>query len=125
MKPYQKFYWGSMKWLRHWNRRTYVEGWFGTLKGDSAAGKKRGSSLYNSLPMVYFEAACFTAQTNDIQLVSFHKKDGRDPEEHPILGRVEDTHVIARITPAELQQIQAQRQREGTQSSTTQEAEAS
>ena len=89
MKPYQKYYRGSVKWLRHWNRRTYVEGWFGTLKGDSAAGKRRGSSLYNSLPMVYFEAACFTAQTNDIQLTSFHTKAGRDAKDHPILGRVE------------------------------------
>lgn len=125
MKPYQKYYWGSVKWLRHWNRRTYVEGWFGTLKGDSAAGKRRGSSLYNSLPMVYFEAACFTAQTNDIQLTSFHTKAGRDAKDHPILGRVEKTFVIARISPDEYRLIEAQRREAAAQAASTREAEAS
>lgn len=125
MKPYQKYYWGSLKWLRHWNRRTYVEGWFGTLKGDSTAGKRRGSSLYNSLPMVYFEAACFTAQTNDIQLTSFHKKNGGDPNEHPLLGRVQDTHTVIRVTTAELEFIQELRRQESTQAAHATEAAAS
>ncbi len=52
MKTHQKHYWGSRAQVTLNARRTFVEGWFGTLKGDSAAGKQRGSSLYTGLAHV-------------------------------------------------------------------------
>jgi len=75
--------------------------------------------------MVYFEAACFTAQTNDIQLTSFHTKAGGDAKDHPILGRVEKTFVIARISPDEYRLIEAQRREAAAQAASTREAAAS
>jgi hypothetical protein len=34
----QRHYWGSANWMKGFNRRSRVEGWFGTPKNDSAEG---------------------------------------------------------------------------------------
>jgi hypothetical protein len=39
MKTHQKYYWGSRKHVALAGRRTYVEGFFGVLKGDTAANR--------------------------------------------------------------------------------------
>lgn len=92
MKAHQKVYWGTRKWLSLWNLRTYVEGWFGTLKGDNAGRKRRGSSLYKSLPLISLELAMFTARTNIIQLRAWHKETGLGDPMHPLLR--EETRIF-------------------------------
>lgn len=85
MKVNQKFYWGSEKQQGLYNRRTYVEGWFGILKGDSAANKKRGSNLYRGLPLVTLEVAAFSVTANLIALRKWHQETGLGDKQSPLL----------------------------------------
>lgn len=98
-KVYQKHYWGTRKQVSLANRRTFVEGWFGVLKGDSSARKSRGSSLYRGLAHTSIEAAVFAAASNIINLRSWHNETGLGDPTHPLLAknhsRVGFVHVTA------------------------------
>ena len=59
--------------------------------------------------MVYLEAACFAAQANDINLTAFHRGQGGQSNEHPLLGTVEETHSIQRLTEDERLHLDAYR----------------
>lgn len=85
MKLYQKEYWGSQKWQRDYNRRTYVEGAFGILKGDSATDFDRGSIQFVGLPLVTIAISCAAALTNVRLLRSWHAETGLGDECHPLL----------------------------------------
>jgi hypothetical protein len=61
MKNSQKEYWGSRKWKSLYGRRTFVEGFFGVLKGSSSTGLNRGSYRFVGLPMVTIMAASASA----------------------------------------------------------------
>jgi hypothetical protein len=77
VKLHQDHYWGTRKHIALFNRRTFVGGWFGTLKGDSSANKNRGSNLYTGIVHASIEAAVFTAVTNIINLRSWHRDTGK------------------------------------------------
>lgn len=84
IKLSQDHYWGTRKQVALFKRRTFVEGWFGTLKGDSSANKNRGSSLYTGLVHASIEAAVFTAVANIINLRAWHRETG-GAEGHPLV----------------------------------------
>ena len=84
MKVHQQHYWGSRQHRALMSLRTYVEGWFGILKGDSSANKKRGSSLYVGLPLATLEIATFAVTSNLIALRAWHRSTGKGPADHPL-----------------------------------------
>ena len=86
LTTHQKHYWGSRIQIALAKRRTFVEGWFGTLKGDSAANKNRGSSLYTVLAHASIEVAIFAAVANVINLRSWHDETGLGDPHHPLLS---------------------------------------
>ena len=98
IRVHQRNYWGSPKQQDLYGRRTYVEGVFGILKGDTAANKKRGSSLYTGLAHVTLELTIFMLITNLILLRSWHKETGLGDPEHPLLAErpraIERTHTV-------------------------------
>lgn len=86
MKITQKYYWGSPQYLSLAHRRTYVEGWFGTLKGDNAADKSRGSNLFTGLAHATLEVACFAVVANIINMRSWHSQTQLGDPQHPLLA---------------------------------------
>lgn len=101
MKTHQKHYWGSRKQVALNARRTFVEGWFGTLKGDSAAGKQRGSSLYTGLAHTTLEIAVFSSIANIIQLRAWHKETELGDPSHPLLTREHVAYGYRYLTESE------------------------
>lgn len=89
LKTHQKHYWGSRIQIALAKRRTFVEGWFGTFKGDSAANKNRGSSLYTGLAHASIEVSIFSAVANVINLRSWHDETGLGDPTHPLLAEPE------------------------------------
>ena len=86
LKTHQKYYGGSRKHVALAGRRTYVEGFFGVLKGDTAANKNRGSSLYTGIAHASIETAIFSAVANIISLRAWHKKTELGDPTHPLLA---------------------------------------
>ena len=84
MKVHQHHYWGSRQHRALMSLRTYVEGWFGILKGDSSASKRRGSSLYVGLPLSTLEIAAFAVTSNVIALRAWHRETGRGATDNPL-----------------------------------------
>lgn len=86
LKSHQRHYWGSRKQMALAGRRTFVEGFFGVLKGDTAAAKRRGSSLYTGIAHAALEAAVFAAIANIISLRAWHRETELGDPNHPILA---------------------------------------
>ena len=94
MKVHQKFLWGTPKWIAKYARRTFVEGWFGIFKGDTAAAKKRGSSLYVGLAHATLESTMFAAVSNVIALRSWHEETSLGDVNHPLLAQPEEPRAL-------------------------------
>jgi len=109
MKVHQRTYYGSKQWQDHYAKRTYVEGAFGVLKGDSATNKKRGSSLYTGLAHVTLELTIFTALANLRMLRAWHKETGLGDPAHPLLIEASDDDETVTITKAEYDELLDQR----------------
>jgi len=114
MKSHQRYYFGSDKQLQQYGRRTYVEGCFGTFKGDTAANKKRGSSLHTGLARVTLELATFAVIVNIIHLRSWHKRTQLGDPHHPILdtGQPETHDPVILISHAEYAAFLAHQQQQ-------------
>lgn len=70
----QRLYWGSPEWVASFNRRTYVEGFFGTYK--SANRIKRGWTRLVGLVKTSLLAACAAAATNIMLLRAWSRRTG-------------------------------------------------
>jgi hypothetical protein len=98
MKQYQKEYWGSRRWRRDYNRRTYVEGFFGVLKSSSATDFSRGTIQYIGLPLVTIALTCAAAVTNLRLLRSWHAETELGDEGHPLLLPDEPFHGFTQLS---------------------------
>jgi len=96
MKVYQKHYWGSPTQRKLNARRTYVEGFFGVLKGDTSAAMKRGNHLYTGLAHSTLNAAIFGMVSNIILLRSWHLETTLGDPKHPLL-EPEDTDILGHM----------------------------
>ena len=85
-------HWGSRQQVARNRRRTFVKGWFGTLKGDSSAGKQRGSSLLPGIAHATLETTIFACVTNITQLRAWHKETELGDSNHPLLSNEVVTH---------------------------------
>lgn len=60
----QRHYWGSHHWIKAFNRRSRVEGWFGNLKNDNTEGLGRGAFRVMGNCKTSIMHAVFAAATN-------------------------------------------------------------
>lgn len=107
MKMHQRHYWGSKSWRQSYNRRTFVEGWFGVLKNTSSTGFHRGSHQFVGLPLVTLVVAMAAATTNLRLLRTWHERTGLGDTQHPLLQPDEDFHGQYRLTKAQAEQLDA------------------
>ena len=63
-KARQRHYWGSPNWIKAFNRRSRVEGWFGNLKNDNAEALGRGAFRVMGICKTSIMVAVFAAATN-------------------------------------------------------------
>lgn len=63
-KARQRHYWGSPNWIKAFNRRSRVEGWFGNLKNDNTEGLGRGAFRVMGICKTSIMVAVFAAATN-------------------------------------------------------------
>lgn len=101
MKMHQKHYWGTRAWRNDFNRRTYVEGWFGVLKSATATGLNRGSHQFNGLATSTLIMAAAAAVTNMRLLRTWHSETGLGDETHPLLQPDEPFHGFGQLTAAQ------------------------
>ncbi len=85
MKTHQPHYWGSEKWEASFARRTYVEGWFGSLKNSAVGRLNDKTHQYRGLPLVTIVLAVAAAVTNTHQLRKWHHDTQRGDPTHPLL----------------------------------------
>ena len=84
-KHEQPHYWGSHEWKAAYDRRTFVEGFFGSLKNPDAEDLHRGSTRFTGLPKVSLSVAFAVAATNiRHQRKWWAKRDGKP--DHPLLS---------------------------------------
>lgn len=63
-KARQRHYWGSPTWIKAFNRRSRVEGWFGNLKNDNTEALGRGAFRVMGICKTSIMVAVFAAATN-------------------------------------------------------------
>jgi len=63
-KARQRHYWGSPNWIKAFNRRSRVEGWFGNLKNDNTESLGRGAFRVMGICKTSIMVAVFAAATN-------------------------------------------------------------
>lgn len=109
MKSNQDLYWGSPEHQAMYRKRTHVEGFFGNFKGDNAAGKNRGTSLYTGLGHESLEAAMFAVAANIRAFRSWHLSTGLGDPNHPILYTERTDTIPIHLTIEEHQYLSALR----------------
>lgn len=110
MKVHQKLPWGTLKWLLKFARRTFVEGWFGILKGDTAAAKKRGSSMYVGLAHTTLELTIFAAIANVMAMRRWHAETGLGDASNPLLAEPEPTFGYQLLSKEDYERFAATQQ---------------
>ena len=88
-KLQQPFYWGSEKWQRMYQRRTYVEGTYGNRKNVSTENMRRGLFQRMGLPWANIVIGLVAASYNLRMLQSWHDRSGDGDPNHPLLQRDE------------------------------------
>jgi hypothetical protein len=105
MKLHQTHYWGSRAWRKAFNRRTYVEGFFGVLKSATATGLDRGTHQFVGLPLVTIVVTAAAAVTNMRLLRTWHAQTGLGDETHPLLQPDQPFHGFAQLSESEAHTI--------------------
>ncbi len=85
LKMTQPFYWETRAWRLAYGSRTFIEGWFGTLKGSTATNVHRGIHNFVGLPMSHIVIATAAAVTNMRLLRAWHTETDLGDPTHPLL----------------------------------------
>jgi len=96
---HQKHYCSTREWQKDFNRRTYIEGWFGVLKSATATGLNRGSHQFYGLATTTLIMAAAAAVTNMRLLRTWHVETGLGDESHPLLKPDEPFHGFNQLSP--------------------------
>jgi hypothetical protein len=107
-KIWQKEYWGSPRWIKSFNRRTYVEGAFGNIKNPSTENLCRGFFRVTGLAKVTLLVGLALVAHNARQLRNWHERTGNGDENHPLLQPDSET-LLLHVSPAEYAAFQAWR----------------
>ena len=106
----QKITWGSPKWIATYARRTFVEGFFGNLKGENASNKKRGNNLYYGMAHTTLDLLAFVVASNVRILRSWHEETGLGDPTSPLLTADTSPDMITiTIRPDEYQLLEEAR----------------
>ncbi len=81
----QPHLWGSPEWEAMYNRRTYVEGFFGIWKNETVGGRHRGSHQFTRLAREVLITSLQFAHANVHLLRKWHEETGHGDPEHPLL----------------------------------------
>ncbi len=93
-KLWQKEYWGSKRWSRSYDRRTYVEGAFGNLKNASGENLSRGFFRITGLARVTLFLGIAATAHNMRQLGNWNDRTLNGDSDHPLLAPDSETlHV--------------------------------
>lgn len=84
MKNNQNPIWGTREWRKLYRRRTYIEGWFGTVK--DTVGLKRRSIRLNGIAMNSLAISIYASLANRRHLQKWHQDTGLGPRTHPLLS---------------------------------------
>ena len=98
----QPYYWGTEAWLAAYNRRTYVEGVFGSIKSLDTEGLRRGFTRYVGLPMLTIGLTVAAAVANT-RHQRMHWAGRDDAPQHPLLGDEPDYQAVAYLTPEQVE----------------------
>lgn len=100
-KHQQPYYWGSDEWLVAYDLRTYVEGFFGSLKNPDTEGVRRGFTKFVGLPMTSLGLTLAAAVCNVRHQRRFWEDDPTRPD-HPLLAPEPTFHGWRELTVDEL-----------------------
>ncbi|MFP5309590.1 MAG: hypothetical protein ACLGIR_08430 [Actinomycetes bacterium] len=96
-------YWASPEWRDVYDLRTYVEGYFGSLKNPNTEGVRRGYSQFVGLPMVSLGIALAAAVCNVRHQRKFYA-DRDDLHDHPLLTPDPAPRPVRELTDAEIEE---------------------
>jgi hypothetical protein len=96
----QPHYWGTDPWKKAYDRRTYVEGLFGSIKNADTEGATRGFTKYRGLPMMSIGLTLVAAAAN-IRHQRKYYHDRPDAPDHPLLTPDPDDHGWTQLTADE------------------------
>jgi len=85
-KARQRHYWGSPNWIKAYNRRSRVEGWFGNIKNDNTEGLGRGSFRVMGICKTSLMIAVFAAATNLRLLRAWARRTLGNDDLAPLIG---------------------------------------
>lgn len=88
MKNHQNPIWGTREWRKLYRRRTYIEGWFGTVK--DTVGLKRRSIRLNGIAMNFLAISIYASLANRRHLQKWHQDTGLGPRTHPLLSESQE-----------------------------------
>jgi hypothetical protein len=87
-KARQRHYWGSPNWIKAFNRRSRVEGWFGNLKNDNTEALGRGAFRVMGICKTSLMIAVYAACTNLRLLRAWARRTQGDDDLIPLLSSV-------------------------------------
>lgn len=90
----QPKYWGSKEWEEIYNRRSYVEGAFGSLKNPSAENVNRGFNRYTGLSRRALFMGVAIMAMNLRHLQRWHERTGNGPTDHFALQPAPETSFV-------------------------------
>ena len=88
MKNHQNPIWGTREWRKLYRRRTYIEGWFGTVK--DTVGLRRRNIRLNGIAMNFLAIAVYASLANSRHLRKWHRVTGFGPRSHPLLSESQE-----------------------------------
>lgn len=98
-KVIQRHYWGGKKWRHSYNRRTFVEGYFGNLKNPSTERVHRRFVRRAGIAAFTLAAGTAIAACNLRQLRSWHDRTDNGDPNHPLLTPDPPHHGYHEHTP--------------------------
>jgi hypothetical protein len=112
LKAYQKWYWGGRRWLRMWNRRTFVESSYGIRKNPNGLNVHRGHNQVYGIVWMHIVMGLVNAAYN-IKILQSWCAENNDPRlhTHPMLrtGRLEGQIGHVFVTLDEYNDMKAER----------------
>lgn len=100
-KLMQLSYWGSEKWRRVYEKRTYVEGSYGNRKNTRTENLRRGQFRFTGIAWVNIVAGLSAASYNLRMVRNWHERTGKGDPAHPLFAAPEPDYGFVRLSQAE------------------------
>lgn len=97
LKHAQPHVWGSKKWRREYNKRTYVESAFGNIKSEARENVGRGMHRHVGITMNHIHLTLAVTNFNLRTLRKWHRDTGKGNPNNPLLADI-TPHVALSTT---------------------------